>query len=585
MVRIQKKRGRTIAIMLRSPLNIVTIAVLAWFIIAFLIMPTFTLLSQTFMVDGHLSMRVVGRILGSAKAMASLRHSLILAVVLSITVNATGIFVVLVTKYFDIKGARILSAGFAASLIYGGITLVAGYKLIYGSNGIMTKGLQAIFPNLSSTWFSGAFAVIFVMTFATTGNHLLFLSNSIAKVDFQTIEAAKLMGANAWTVLRRVVLPTLKPMIFAITVLTFLGGLNALMAPLILGGEGFQTVSPMILTFSQSPTSRDLAAGLAIVLGFATIILLTILNRLERQGQYFSVSKVASAIKKQKITNPVANVVVHLAAYILWLIYMIPPVLIVLFSFARSQDIQVGRLTLSSLTLDNYHYAVTNPAGYKPLIVSLVYSTLAAVIVVVLITLAARMVHRFRNMVTVILEYLLHIPWVLPSILIALGLVLTYARPHLIVGNMLLTGTTLLLLAGYIAEKIPFTFRLLKASFAGINASLEEAAALLGASASYTLRRVIIPLIIPTALSVGGLAFISLLSEFDMSVFLSHPLLQPLGPFIKQATVGEIGRDATGLVFVYTVVLMVINGLVVWGVYGDHGRSTSRLRKRKEKTK
>lgn len=558
--------------MLRSPLNLVTFAVLTWFIVAFLIMPSVTLLGQTFVVDGHLSLRVVDRIMSSSKAVASVRNSLLLAVALSVTVNLTGVFIVLVTRYFDVKGAKVLAAGFATSMIYGGITLVAGYKMIYGSSGVVTKVLRSVWPSIEPTWFSGAFAVIFVMTFATTGNHMLFLSSAIAKLDYQTVEASRLMGAGAWTTLRRVVLPTLRPMIFAITTLTFLGGLNALMAPLILGGEGFQTVSPMILTFSQSPGSRDLAAGLAIVLGGATILLLAFLNRLERRGQYFSVSKVPSVIRKQKIDNPVANVVVHVLAWGLWLVYIVPPVLIVVFSFTRSADIQTGRISLNSFTLENYTYALTDPSGYRPLAVSLVYSTLAAVGVVMLITLAARMVHRFHNAVTTLLEYLLHIPWVLPSILIALGLVLTYSRPHMIVGGVILTGTSLLLLVGYVAEKIPFTFRLMKASFSGINASLEEAAALLGASATYTLRRVIVPLIAPTAIAVGGLAFISLLSEFDMSIFLSHPLLQPLGPFIKQATVGEIGRDATALVFVYTVLLMVVNGLVVWGVYGNHAR-------------
>lgn len=568
--RRRSRRPGSLGSMMRSPLNLVTLAVLGWFIIAFLIIPSLTLLGQTFIVDGHLSLRVVERIASSAKAVASLRNSLILAVALSVTVNLTGIFIVLVTRYFDIRGSRVLAAGYATSMIYGGITLVAGYKMIYGSTGVVTRLLRQIWPSLDATWFSGMLAVVFVMTFATTGNHMLFLSSAIAKLDYQTVEASRLMGAGAWTTLRRVVLPTLRPMIFAITTLTFLGGLNALMAPLILGGEDFQTISPMILTFSQSPGSRDLAAGLAIVLGGATIVLLTFLNRLERRGQYFSVSKVPSVIQKQKIDNPIANALVHAAAWLLWVIYMLPPVLIVLFSFTRSQDIQTGSFSLDSFTLENYTYALTNPSGYRPLAVSLVYSTLAAVLVVGLITLAARMVHRWRNVVTTVLEYLLHIPWVLPSILIALGLVLTYSRPHAIVGGVILTGTSLLLLVGYIAEKIPFTFRLMKASFSGINASLEEAASLLGASASYTLRRVIVPLIAPTAMAVGGLAFISLLSEFDMSIFLSHPLLQPLGPFIKQATVGEVGRDTTALVFVYTVLLMVVNGLVVWGVYGNH---------------
>ncbi|PIN52691.1 ABC transporter permease [Trueperella pyogenes] len=543
---------------------------LVWFIVAFLIMPSVNLLVSAFTFDGKFTFRVFNRLFASEKAVASLCNSFILAVVLSITVNLVGIFIVLVTRYFDIKGGRILWIGYATSLVYGGITLVAGYKFIYGQNGYLTQLLLRVFPDMNPTWFSGMFAVVFVMTFATTGNHMLFLSNSLSKVDYQTIEASKMMGASTWTTLIRIVIPTLKPMIFAVTTLTFLGGLGAMSAPLILGGERFQTIAPMMLIFANSAGSRDLAAGLAMFLGAATLLLMTILNRLERSGQYFSVSKVPSRIVKQKIENPVANVVMHLFAYLLFLIYMIPPVMITIFSFTDAKAIQTASITWNSFTLENYRYALTEASGIQPLVVSLLYSALASLIVVFLALLASKLVHKFRNPVTALLEYLLHIPWVLPSILIALGLIITYSKSRVIVGGLVLTGTTALLLVGYIAEKIPFSFRLLKASFSGISDSLEEAASMLGASTSYTTRKIILPLVLPTALAVAALSFNSLLEEFNISTFLAHPVLQPLGVVIRQVTQGDTVKDSTALIFVYTVLLMIVGGIVLWAVYGEH---------------
>ncbi|MEW6931889.1 ABC transporter permease [Trueperella pyogenes] len=537
---------------------------------AFLIMPSVNLLVSAFTFDGKFTFRVFNRLFASEKAVASLCNSFILAVVLSITVNLVGIFIVLVTRYFDIKGGRILWIGYATSLVYGGITLVAGYKFIYGQNGYLTQLLLRVFPDMNPTWFSGMFAVVFVMTFATTGNHMLFLSNSLSKVDYQTIEASKMMGASTWTTLMRIVIPTLKPMIFAVTTLTFLGGLGAMSAPLILGGERFQTIAPMMLIFANSAGSRDLAAGLAMFLGAATLLLMTILNRLERSGQYFSVSKVPSRIVKQKIENPVANVVMHLFAYLLFLIYMIPPVMITIFSFTDAKAIQTASITWNSFTLENYRYALTEASGIQPLGVSLLYSALASLIVVFLALLASKLVHKFRNPVTALLEYLLHIPWVLPSILIALGLIITYSKSRVIVGGLVLTGTTALLLVGYIAEKIPFSFRLLKASFSGISDSLEEAASMLGASTSYTTRKIILPLVLPTALAVAALSFNSLLEEFNISTFLAHPVLQPLGVVIRQVTQGDTVKDSTALIFVYTVLLMIVGGIVLWAVYGEH---------------
>lgn len=564
------KQLRSMSFMFANPLNIVTFVVILWFSIAFLIIPSINLLYTTFFPDGELSLRVIQRLMSSERAMKSIRNSFILAVILSVTVNITGIFIVLVTRYFDIKGAKVLWAGYATSLIYGGITLVSGYKFIYGDKGFFTKVLANIFPGFNQYWFTGIVAVVFVMTFATTGNHMLFLSTSIAKLDYQTVEASKLMGASTWKTLWKVVIPTLKPMIFAITALTFLGGINALMAPLILGGENFQTIAPMILTFSNNPTSRDLAAGLAIFLGLFTIVLIAVLNHLEKQGQYFSVSKVPTALAKQKIENPIANAVVHFFAYLLFIIYMIPPVMIVLFSFTNADTIQSGRFTASSFTLKNYILVFTDSSGYGPLLVSIIYGFLAATIVVSMILLAARMISKHRNLLSTMMEYFMYIPWVLPSILVALALILTYSRPQPILGGLILTGTTLLLLIGYIIEKIPFTFRLLKASYAGISDSLEEAAFMLGASAFYAYRKILLPLVLPAALSIAALNFNGILSDYTITAFLAHPTVKPLGIVIKNATSQETIQDSTTLIFVYTVFLMIIASIVIFMVYGDH---------------
>lgn len=578
---MRSKSMRSIEKMLRSPFNVVVLILLAWFIVAFLIMPSISVLTSAFSPDGEVSFRVFERLFESKKAVASLKNSFILACILSVTVNITGIFIVLVTRYFDIKGAKVLWIGYATSLVYGGITLVSGYKFIYGQNGYLTQLMLKLFPDMNATWFSGMFAVVFVMTFATTGNHMLFLSSSMAKVDYQTIEASRMMGASAWTTLIRVVIPTLKPMIFAITTLTFLGGLGAMSAPLILGGEEFQTIAPMILTFANTAGSRDLAAGLAMFLGIATLILVAVLNRIERSGQYFSVSKVPSTIVKQKIDNPIANVLVHIAAYLLFLIYMIPPVMITIFSFTDAKAIQTANITLDSFTLENYRFALTEASGLQPLIVSVIYSGLAAFVVVMMILFAARIVDKFHNPVTTLLEYLLHIPWVLPSVLISLGLIITYSQRHPVVGGIVLTGTTVLLLVGYIAEKIPFSFRLLKASFAGISESLEEASSMLGASTFYTTRKILIPMVLPTALAVAALNFNSLLQDFNVSTFLAHPVLQPLGVVIRQATKGDTVKDSTALIFVYTVLLMIVGSFILWAVYSDHKRIKKFFAKRR----
>jgi iron(III) transport system permease protein len=568
--RRRRRSGKpsTLGPMFRSPLAIIVIVVLTWFVVTFLLFPNLNLLVGTFFPDGNFSARAVEKLFSSERALKALANSFLLAVTLSVTVNVVGIFIVLVTKYFVVRGARVLWLGYATTLIYGGIVLAAGYNFIYGRYGFVTNAVRNVFPDIDPNWFSGFFAVVIVMTFATTTNHMLFLSSALAKIDYQTIEAARNMGASTWTILWRIVLPALRPMIFAVTVLTFLIGLGALTAPLVLGGPDFQTVAPMIVTFSKSSSSQDLAALLAIILGLATIVLLAIMNRVEKSGVYFSVAKVATPLQKQRIQSRLGSVVVHVVAYLLFLLYVTPVLLIVLFSFLDSTAIQRGVITPGDFTLANYVTVFGTPSVLRPFIVSIVYSALASVIVVGGLLFVSRIIQRYRNRVTATFEYLLHIPWILPTILIALGLIMTFDRPNPLLGGAVLTGTTVLLLVAYIIVKIPFTLRLLKAAFAGIPDSLEDAARILGAKSLFTFRKVLFPLVLPTAAAITALNFNSLLDDYDAAVFLYQPLFEPLGIAIKASTEGENNLDSMSITFVYTVLLMIIMGVAMYLVYG-----------------
>ena len=82
------------------------------------------------------------------------------------------------------------------TLIYGGVVLVTGYKFVYGETGIVTKVLMKFFPNMDPQWFVGFGAVLFIITFSGTSNHMMFLTNAVRNLDYHTIEAAKNMGAS-----------------------------------------------------------------------------------------------------------------------------------------------------------------------------------------------------------------------------------------------------------------------------------------------------------------------------------------------------------------------------------------------------
>ncbi|RLL46983.1 iron ABC transporter permease [Oceanobacillus piezotolerans] len=552
-----------------NPITVILSFFIVWFVFAFLIYPNVNTIYETFFGTGTFSLEPVEKLLRSDRAIGSILNSILLAFILVVTVNLVGVSLVLFTNYFDIKGANVLKISYFSTLVYGGVALNLGYKLVYGENGPITQFLLQLNPHWNDSWFSGLFAVAFVMTFACTSNHMLFLSSAMRSIDYQTIEAAKNLGASQFTILTKVVLPTLKPTLFALTILTFLTGLSATSAPLVFGGREFETITPMILTFANSSSSKDLATVLALVLGIVTIIVLTFMIRSEEKGNYISISKTKTSIVKQKINNKGLNVLVHIIAYVLFVIYSMPVLAIIIYSFTDSLAISSGMISLDSFTIDNYLLTFSSIEAIRPYLISLVYGFLGSFIVVAFCLLCAYLMKIHNNLLTRTLDYSLMIPWFLPSTLIAVGLSVTFNTGQWVVFNQVFTGTLWLLLFGYIIVHIPFTLRISKSAFFGVNQEVEDAAKNLGANAFYTFIKVILPIIMPTILGIFSLNFIGILPDYDLTVFLYHPLFEPLGITIMNATGNSASADTKALNLVYTVILMILNTLILTTVYGN----------------
>ena len=532
-------------------------------------------------------------------------NSLKLALCLVVTVNIVGVSIVLLTEYFDIKGAKILRLGYMTTLIYSGVALVTGYLFLYAPDGILTTALANAFPGFNENWFTGFNAVLFTMTFACTSNHALFLRNAIRGIDYNTVEAARNMGAKPFKVLWKVVFPTLIPTMFSLTVMTFITGLCAMSAPTLLG---YDSINPEIVRLAGSSTADEAfpqarAALLSIILAMFTIILLTVLSAYERKGHYLSVSKTKTKLEKQKITNPVANVLAHIYAYVLFVIYMIPVVMIIIFSFQTYSAIRMKKLDLSSWTLVNFfgqedYMYLTSRGQYKvregsisglfandatmggikmSFMLSIVAAALACIIVVVACTYIFK--HKGKKS-GVILEYALLFPWLLPTILICYSYRIYFNSESIwYVGNYNLyyaQNVRLLIIMAYTVVKLPFSLRMIRASFYAIDEELEDAARNLGAGGFTTFMRVKLPIILPSVLAVFALNFNALFTEYDMSATFASSYGTSYAMVI-QAMCAEEGLygynvNASGRRCASTVFIMLVSGLILYLVYGVGAR-------------
>jgi len=364
----------------------------------------------------------------------------------------------------------------------------------------------------------------------------------------------------------QVVLPIMKPTIFAVTILVFLTGLGAYSAPLLVGGREFETVNPLIRALIYD--APDISIMLSVILGTLVIGLLIVFTRIERGGTYYSTSKTQGIFKKQKIENKIANIIVHFFAYFLFVIYVLPIVVIVLFSFTDVATIASGKITWSSFTLKNYIDILTDSYILKPFFNSVRFSSIAAIVVVFFVFFIVLLQFKKKNKITKSMQYILLIPWLLPSTVIALGLITTYSTPNFLMLGRVLIGTSFILIMGYIIVKIPFTYRLLNAIYYTVDNSYESASKSLGASGFYTFRRVTLPMVLPTIIALIVINFNSLIKDYNLTVFLYHPLYKTLGIDIKNKTDLMAGGDVQVILLVYTVVLMAFSIITLYIAYG-----------------
>ena len=606
--------------------RMIGIVLFAYFFFGFMLLPCLNTLTSIFTTTNAEGVRdpfAVIRFFFAGSMGRYVWNSLKLAICLVVTVNVVGVSIVLLTEYFDIKGANILRLGYMTTMIYSGVALVTGYLFLYASDGILTTALVNAFPSFDPNWFSGFNAVLFTMTFACTSNHALFLRNAIRGIDYNTVEAARNMGAKPFKVLWKVVFPTLLPTLFSLTVMTFITGLCAMSAPTLLG---YDSINPEIVRLAGSSVADEAfpqarAALLSIILACFTILLLTVLSSYERKGHYLSVSKTKAKLQKQKITNPVANVLAHIYAYVLFIIYMTPVVMIVIFSFQTFSAVRMRKLDLSQWTLVNYFgkqdysyltsrgtYKIregsisgvfSNEATLSGIQMSFVMSVIAAALACVIVVVACNYIFKHKKTGT-ILEYALLFPWLLPTILICYSYRTFFNSGDVwyVFGQNLYYAdrVRILIVIAYTVVKLPFSLRMIKASFYAIDEELEDAARNLGSGPVRTFLKVKLPIILPSVLAVFALNFNALFTEYDMSATFASTYGTTYAMVIQSMCREEglygYNVNASGRRCASTVFIMLVSGLILYLVYGVGARdlgerleARDRRRKRMDRIK
>jgi iron(III) transport system permease protein len=232
---------------------------------------------------------------------------------------------------------------------------------------------------------------------------------------------------------------------------------------------------------------------------------------------------------------------------------VLPLLMVVVMSFVKD-----GTWTTELLppvyTHENYVKLFREPEFFEPIRNSLWTSAAATAANLVWGLMATFWLRRRRGRLRQFADVLIILPWALPGTVVALAMVESFSN--------VLVGTVALMPIVYFIRNLPLVARAIDASFAQVDPSVEEAAATLGATPSYTIRRVVLPMVLPGAVAGSLLAFITALGEFVSSimvyVYSNRPISIEILSQLRQFNFGA--ASAYGVLLIGMIALTLLAG-------------------------
>jgi iron(III) transport system permease protein len=367
-------------------------------------------------------------------------------------------------------------------------------------------------------------------------------------------EAARVSGASTATMLRRITLPALSPMILAVSVLSFIRGLQSFNTELLLGTpSGIYVYSTRIYDYLQrEPRAYGEATALgSMFFAVLAVLLLCYWKYLRGERKFTVVTGQGYSTARVKLGK--WRYVAFSGCWLYIAVMMILPLLfLVIGSFMR----RFGFFNLASpFTLAHWQGLFADPIFLDSLRNSLVIACVTALGGILLyFTLAYLLVSR-RTMTAPFLESFCWLPHVLPGILLSLGVLWLFLSTPL---RSVLYGTVWGIAFALILADSPVTSQAFKAGLLQLGPDLEEAARVSGASWAQTYRRILLPLLAPIAAAVGLMNFGSALTSISTPVLLYGHQSRPLAILLLEYSfTGELERGAA-LGLLITVIIGVI---------------------------
>ncbi|MFA5609776.1 MAG: ABC transporter permease subunit, partial [Alcaligenes sp.] len=216
----------------------------------------------------------------------------------------------------------------------------------------------------------------------------------------------------------------------------------------------------------------------------------------------------------------------------------------------------------SLMSWANWIDVIQDPISKVAMTNSLFLAVFGASLGVLLSLFVAYVVVKLRTRAAALLDTLSFLSFSFPGIVIGIGFMWFFVQTPLY-------ATLTALLLAYIAAYLPYGIRPLSAAFVQVHAHLEESSAVAGASSWTTMRRIIIPLLIPGVVSAWILMATMFIRELTVSVVLSRPGTEVLAvQVLSYAEDGLWGKlSALGIIMILISTVLVLLAMYIGNFY------------------
>ncbi len=236
------------------------------------------------------------------------------------------------------------------------------------------------------------------------------------------------------------------------------------------------------------------------------------------------------------------------------LFFYLPIAILVLFSFNESRL----NIQWTGFTLDWYAKLWQDHVLMRAAQNSLIVAAFSTLISVVLGTLGAWLLHRYRYRASGLLETLVFLPMIVPEVILGVSLLILFAAIGLQLGY-----TTIII--SHVTFCFPFVMAAVQARLVGLDPSLEEAALDLGATPIQAFAKVLVPYLMPAIVSGALMAFTLSLDDLIVTYFTAsartHTLPLVIFGRVKRGLDPSLNAISTVLIGITVSALFVTEAL------------------------